>query len=94
MEAKTISQQTQATQKRFFEALEAVIDHGKLAGLQTFCTDYNLHKAKYSTIRSSLTKPNYQGRYKLIDIDALIYLTKDYGVSPDWLLLGKGNMFK
>ena len=32
--------------------------------------------------------------YKLIDIDALAYLVKDFGVSSDWLLLGRGKMFK
>lgn len=94
MEAKTVSSQTQNVQRRFFEAIDILVLQGKLAGLQTFCIEHDLHKAKYSTLRSSLTKPNYEARYKLIDIDAIVHLVKDYGVSSDWILLGRGLMFK
>lgn len=94
MEAKTLSPQTQAVQKRFFEAIEALKDKEMITGLQPFCEEHGLHKAKYSTLRSSLTKSDYQSRYKLIDFDALIILVKIYGVSGDWLLTGRGLMFK
>lgn len=94
MEAKTLSPQTQAVQRRFFDAIDALILKEKITGLQPFCDEHGLHRSKYSTIRSSLTKPDYESRYKLIDLDAVIILVKIYGVSSDWLLLGKGLMFK
>ena len=93
MEAKTISPHTKEVQRRFFEALDRLKEQDKIAGLQTFCTNYNLHKAKYSNIRSAIRKPEHDGRYKFIDIDALFYLVKDFGVSANWLLTGRGEMF-
>lgn len=95
MEAKTIRPQAKAIQSRFFKAIELLIESGKLAGLQTFCNDHGLHRPKYSNLRSSEinSELNAPG-YKFIDIDALAYLASDFGVSSDWLLLGKGSMFK
>ena len=93
MEAKVVSPQTQAIQKRFFDAIDALIAHGKLAGLQTFCTDNDLHKAKYSNLRTATRNPEHDARYKFIDIDALVYLVRDYKVNCEWLLLGRGGMF-
>jgi hypothetical protein len=74
-------------QNRFFKALNVLIRQGKIHTLNSFCLKYGLHKSKYYELRDG-------GNYKFIDIDALNYLVKDYGVSADWLLTGKGTMFK
>lgn len=94
MEAKTVRPQAKSIQGRFFEAINTLIASGKLEGLQTFCKMYDLHQPKYSRLRSSTMDPTKESAYKLIDIDALAYLVKDFGVSSDWLLLGRGKMFK
>ena len=94
MEPKIVTANTHAVQRRFFEAIDELIAKSDLAGLQTFCNDYNLHRAKYSNLRSAVRDPEHDARYKFIDIDAIIYLVRDFKVSADWLLLGKGNMFK
>lgn len=93
MKAKTVSPQTLQLQKRFFEAIDELIAKEKLAGLQTFCTTHNLHKAKYSNLRSAARNPEHESAYKFIDIDAIIYIVTDYGVSCQWLITGKGKMF-
>jgi len=93
MEAKTVSKQTQDVQRRFFEAIDLLIAAGKLAGLQTFCDDHGLHRAKYSNLRSALRNPEHNARYKFIDIDALVYLVKEYNICAEWLLTGRGEMF-
>lgn len=95
MEAKTVRPQALAIQARFFEAIEMLIDSGKIRGLQTFCTKYDLHRPKYSNLRNHLNDSESWGTgYKFIDLDALHYLVVDFGVSSDWLLAGKGGMFK
>jgi hypothetical protein len=86
MEAKTVKPVAKAIQDRFFEALNMIISQGKIRGLQTFCNEYGLHRAKYSRIRTST-----ESTYKFIDIDALAYLVRDFGVSADWLLTGRGG---
>lgn len=94
MESKTVRPAAGAIQKRFFEALNMLISQGKIKGLQTFCKDYELHKPKYSRLRTSIQDPDRESAYKFIDIDAPAYLVKDYGISADWLLTGRGGMFK
>jgi hypothetical protein len=94
MDAKIVRPQVVEIQKRFFEALDMLISSGKIRGLQTFCDEYKLHRPKYSNIKNHLYKPSDGTGYKFIDIDALSYLVADYGISSDWLLLGKDGMFK
>lgn len=94
MEAKVVSPLTQGVQKRFFDAIDMLISQGALAGLQTFCTEHDLHKAKYSNLRTATRDPEHDARYKIIDIDAIVYLVKDYKISCEWLLMGRGGMFR
>jgi hypothetical protein len=94
---KNINPQAIEIQKRFFEALDLLISTRQTGGLQTFCKNHDLNRVKYSNIRTELRKPASEAKptnYKVIDLDALAYLCKDFGVSPEWLLLGKGKMFK
>ena len=83
-----------AIQKRFFEVLDMLIAQGKIGGLEPFCNQYGLYRPKYSNLRTSLKDPDRKKPYRVIDIDAPIYLIKDYGVSVDWLYFGRGPMFK
>ena len=91
---KSINQKALAIQRRFFEALDFAIDSGASAGLKGFCEEHDFNRTKYSRIRSAIDKPLEDMRYKLIDIDALACLCEDFGVSADWLLLGRGGMLK
>ena len=95
MESKTVRPQAKAIQERFFQAIDMLIESGKIKSLSSFCTDHGLHRPKYSNIRTFSKNQNMIGTgYKFIDIDALSYLVADFGVSSDWLLLGKGGMFR
>ena len=94
MEAKTVRPQAHSIQKRFFEALDLLIESGHIKSLQSFCKKYDLHRPKYSNIRTYTYDNSKKGTgYKLIDVDALSYLL-DYEISADWLLSGKGGMFR
>lgn len=95
METKTIRPQAQAIQSRFFQAIDLLIESNKIKSLQSFCTDYGLHRPKYSNLRTRSKDENRVGTgYKFIDIDSLSYLVSDFGISSDWLLVGKGGMFR
>lgn len=94
MEAKVIRPQVRDIQKRFFQALDLLIESGKIKGLLPFCNEYHLHRPKYVNIRKLMQENNPGTGYKLIDIDALSYLVEDYNISADWLLTGRGGMFR
>lgn len=63
--------------RRFFQAIEALVSLGRLSALESFCKEAGLSAS----------------RYKSIQIEALYYLVAKYSVSSDWLLTGRGNMF-
>lgn len=91
---KNINPRAIDIQRRFFEALDTLIASKELSGLKGFCDDNNLNRTKYSRIRSDLNKPVDEMTYKMIDLDALAALSAQYGVSAEWLLLGRGKMLK
>jgi len=95
MDAKIVRQKANEIQTRFFQALDLLIESGKIASLQAFCIEHELHRPKYSNLRTFSKDQNKPGTgYKFIDIDALAYLVSDFKVSADWLLTGRGGMFK
>lgn len=95
MESKIIRPKAKEIQSRFFQAIDMLIESGKIKSLQSFCTYYGLHRPKYSNLRTHSKDESKLGTgYKFIDIDALAYLVADFGVSSDWLLVGRGGMFK
>jgi len=95
MESKIIRPKAHEIQLRFFDALDMLIESGKVKSLQAFCNDYGLHRPRYSNIRTRTRDESRPGTgYKFIDIDALGYLVADHKISGDWLLTGRGGMFK
>ena len=91
---KSINPKAIEIQRRSFVALELVIASKQLKGLKTFCENHDLNRTKYSRIKNELDKPLEATKYKMIDLDALSALCSDFGVNPEWLLLGIGDMLK
>ncbi|MBQ2068778.1 MAG: hypothetical protein II465_01470 [Bacteroidales bacterium] len=89
---KAINPEAVEIQRRFFQALDMAISLGKVGSLTAFCDDHKLNRTKYSRIRSTIDKPMEERLYKIIDIDALSSICRDFGVSADWLLTGRGKM--
>ena len=91
---KSINPKAIEIQRRFFQALELAIASGQLKGLKTFCDNHDFNRTKYSRIKNDLDSPLEAMTYKMIDVDALAALCSDFGVNPEWLLLGSGDMLK
>nr|DAN47182.1 MAG TPA: repressor protein CI [Caudoviricetes sp.] len=89
---KNINPQVIDIQRRFFEAISMAKELGRTTGLKSFCEEHNLNLVKYYRIKGDLGKTIEEMHYKAIDIDALAYVCLDFGVPPDWLLLGKGKL--
>lgn len=73
---------------RFYDALDAIIAKKELRGVQTFCRLYNIDRRNFL-----LQKHNPKTRY-LFKLDWIYYIVKDFKVSPEWIILGYGKMFK
>jgi len=93
MEAKTISRHTEAIQNRFFDALDVLKETKRISGLKPFCEENGLNHTKYVNLRKVKSNQNHVTKYKLIDLDALYYISQK-GISVEWIVTGRGQMLK
>lgn len=72
---------------RFFEVIEELKRQKKIRGLQTFTSRHNINYGNMNTLKNNRQIRSMKPEY-------LAFLSRDYGVSCEWLLLGEGEMFK
>lgn len=76
--------ETVALVARFFEAIQLLTERRTIRGKKTFCDRYGINRWNFNTCE---VHPG-TGMFKL---SWLTYLVRDYGVSADWLLVGRGE---
>lgn len=73
--------------KRFFEAIDILKAQKRMRGLLTFTKAHSINYWNINTVRNqpdvSVLKPEW-----------ITYLVLDYGISAEWVLTGRGGMFK
>lgn len=82
--------QTEDSQKvirRFFEALYHLKSLRIIRGKQTFTSRFNINRWNMNSLEKNLSSDIFQAAW-------LTYLVEEYGVSAEWLLTGKGEIFK
>lgn len=95
---KVVTPITEGINRRFFIAIEALVSLGRVSALESFCKEAGLSPSRYRETRltygvtpNPCSKPS---RYKTIEFEALYSLINNYGISAEWLLVGRGKMFK
>lgn len=82
-----ISQEGIAITRRFFSAIERLVDDNKIRGLKTFTNEYGINYWNMNTVKKqperSVLKPEW-----------IFYLVKTYNVSSEWLITGEGSFYK
>ena len=81
-----ISEEGIAISNRFFEAIAMLKAQKKIRGLQTFTREHNLNRWNVNQVKFS---PNHC----VLKPEWIVYIHNDYGVSVEWIVLGKGPMF-
>ncbi len=71
--------------KRFFEALDMIKAQKRIRGMQTFTREYGENYWNFHTCRKEGLR---------IKQEWLTYLVRDFDVSAEWLLTGRGGMFR
>lgn len=72
---------------RFFEALQYLIDNKVIRGKQTFTREHGINRWNLNTLSKDHTRDIFQPAW-------LTYLVKDYGISAEWLLTGRGDIIR
>jgi len=71
---------------RFYEAIDMLIASKVIRGKQTFTTAYKINRWNFNTVR---LKPE-SDMFQLVWIS---HLVRDFNVSAEWIMTGKGGMF-
>jgi len=82
--------QTPESQKvvaRFFEALDILKTSGKIRGKKTFCDEMEVNRRNLYQLSKDYSRDIFQCAW-------LEYLVNKHGISAEWLITGKGAMFK
>jgi hypothetical protein len=72
---------------RFFQALYYLKSERVIRGKQTFTAKHGINRWNMNTLEKDMTRDIFQPAW-------LTYLVDDYGISPEWLLTGKGDIRK
>ena len=95
---KVVTPITEGINRRFFVAMEAIVSLGLVSSLEGFCKLHGFSPPRYRETRRTYgitPNPNSKpSRYKAIELEALYSLCNNYNISAEWLLLGRGKMFK
>lgn len=70
---------------RFFDALGYLVEAKAMRGKATFAKRYGINRMNLYTLEKKRTSGYFQPCW-------LTYLVRDYGVSAEWLLTGKGEI--
>lgn len=72
---------------RYFQAIDILKAQRKVKSLRTITERYGVNYGNFHTIK---THPDTY----ILKPELIASLSEDYGVSTEWLLLGKGRFFK
>lgn len=73
--------------RRFFQALAELKAQKVIRGKQTFTTRFGINRWNLNTVEKNPDSDMFQVAW-------CFFLVEHYGVSADWLLCGRGEMFK
>lgn len=80
------TEDTQRIIKRFFQTLDFLKEAKVIRGRQTFTRMHGINRWNMNTVEKKPSSDMFQTAW-------LAYLVEDFGISANWLLTGKGNMF-
>lgn len=82
-----LTDDTQAVRARIFLAIQKLIDYKVIRGTKTFCVRYEIDRRNFYKAKNN---PDCDQ----VKLGWLVYLSRDFKISTEWLLLGEGSFFK
>lgn len=82
----TISKTGTEITERFFNAIDRLTNDGRIRGLQTFTRKHNINRWNLLTVRNN-------PQNTMLKCEYIAYLCEDFRISPQWIILGKGDFY-
>lgn len=87
MNTDTLSEIEKGIKQRFFSALDTVINMRLIRGVQTFTREHNLNRRNIYKTKDPESNLRVQSEW-------IYFLCTDFNISADWIITGRGSMFK
>ena len=84
MKRSNLADKSEIVVKRWFDALDTLIEKGRIGSFAKFTRDYHISRPALSRLRAEPQR-KFEPYYFQI-------LVESYGVSAHWLITGKGGM--
>lgn len=72
---------------RFYDVIDKLIENKQIRGVSTYCTEYGIDRRHFYHQKDDFNKGYFEVYW-------ILPLIRDFRVSPDWILFGKGEMFR
>jgi len=73
--------------RRFYEVIDQLISSGTIRGVNTYCAEYGIDRRHFYHQKDDFNKGYFEVYW-------ILPLIRDFRVSSDWILFGKGEMFR
>lgn len=86
--AEKVANDSREIVDRFFEAITELKAMGRMKGIYSFAAEHGVNKgAMYNLVNNKDNAAAFQVAW-------IYYLARDYGVSIEWIMTGRGKMIK
>lgn len=72
---------------RFFDVMDYLKTHGRITNITAFCNRYQINRRNMMQQKANPMRQIFKPSW-------LVYLVRDYGVSAEYLLTGKGAVLR
>lgn len=79
--------------KRFLYAVQELIALNKISSIKELAHAAGVTYQRYTELDRGF-RQNKDSRYKTVEIEIIYELVKKYNINADWLITGRGSMFK
>ena len=72
--------------ERFIQCLSRLKADGKITGITSFCERYHINRRNMAKLKNDTSRQIFKPSW-------MYYLVRDYGISADYLLTGRGQVY-
>lgn len=80
--------------KRFLYVVQELKALNKIKSIKELAQNVGVTYQRYTEMDRGFRQNSGESRYKTVEIEMIYELVKNYNINADWLITGRGSMFK